>query len=114
MIEFLINLIGGIIGLVFGLIGAVLGLIFGVIGAAVGLVVLVLGLLLLGPIILLLVLIFKGCAPESKGGCSGGTPEHPPEFLCKPGWEEKGSVGWNNEPRAYTMDPVCYFLQTPS
>ncbi len=59
LFKLLIDLIGGIIGLVFGLIGGLIGLVFGLIGTAIGLVVTVGVLLLLAPLVILfLVIIF--------------------------------------------------------
>lgn len=53
LIEFFINLIGGIFGLVFGLIGGLIGLVFSIIGGIIGLVATVIGIALLAPLVVL-------------------------------------------------------------
>lgn len=58
LIKFVIDVIGAIVGLVVGLIGGILGLVGGVLGFVGCLVTVLIGLLVIGPLILLLALIF--------------------------------------------------------
>jgi phage-related protein len=58
LIKFILDVIGAIVGLVVGLIGGILGLVGGVLSFVGCLVAILVGLLVIGPLILLLVLIF--------------------------------------------------------
>jgi hypothetical protein len=59
MVDFILGIIGGIVGLVVGLVGAVVGLVVGGVGLAIALTVLVLvGLFIVAPLVLLFGLVF--------------------------------------------------------
>ena len=59
MVDFILGIIGGIVGLVVGLVGAVFGLVVGGVGLAIALTVLVLvGLFIVAPLVLLFGLVF--------------------------------------------------------
>jgi hypothetical protein len=58
LLKLIVDIIGGIIGLVAGLIGGILSLVGGVLGCAGCLVAVLTGLLVIGPLVLLLTVIF--------------------------------------------------------
>jgi hypothetical protein len=59
LVEFILGIIGGIIGLAVGLVGAVIGLVVGGVGLAIALVVIALvGVFVVAPLVILFGLVF--------------------------------------------------------